>query len=178
VQYDFEIDGRPCTVGVAPAGDGFAVTVDGRTWQVDAARIDAGLLSLLIADLSPKGDTEAPVARVSYEVAVERQGSTGQLTVGLGSAAVVVMLNGRRRRRDEGDRTDGGPQRLIAPMPGRVVRVFVKVGDVVRARQPLVVVEAMKMENELRASRDGRVAGIHVKEGASVDTGALLVEIE
>jgi biotin carboxyl carrier protein len=62
-------------------------------------------------------------------------------------------------------------------MPGKVVRVLVKNGDTVLARQPLVVVEAMKMENELRAGRDGTVAEVHAKEGASVDAGALLVEI-
>ena len=59
-------------------------------------------------------------------------------------------------------------------MPGKVVRVLVKAGDTVRARQPVVVVEAMKMENELRADRDGTVAEIHVREGKSVDAGALL----
>ncbi len=59
-------------------------------------------------------------------------------------------------------------------MPGKVVRVLVKPGDAVRARQPVVVVEAMKMENELRAGRDGTVAEIHAREGTSVDAGALL----
>jgi biotin carboxyl carrier protein len=63
-------------------------------------------------------------------------------------------------------------------MPGKVVRVPVAVGDIVRARQPVVVVEAMKMENELRASRDGTVAEIHVREGMSVDAGALLLVIQ
>jgi biotin carboxyl carrier protein len=63
-------------------------------------------------------------------------------------------------------------------MPGKVVRVLVQAGDVVSARQPLVVVEAMKMENELRAGRDGTVAGVHAFEGESVEAGALLVVIE
>jgi biotin carboxyl carrier protein len=63
-------------------------------------------------------------------------------------------------------------------MPGKVVRVLVKAGDAVTARQPVVVVEAMKMENELRASRDGTVAEIHVREGMSVDAGALLLVIQ
>jgi biotin carboxyl carrier protein len=63
-------------------------------------------------------------------------------------------------------------------MPGKIVRVGVKTGDTVRARQTVVVVEAMKMENELRAGRDGTVAGIHAFEGASVEAGALLVVIE
>ena len=62
-------------------------------------------------------------------------------------------------------------------MPGKIVRVLVGAGDAVHARQPLIVVEAMKMENELRAVRDGTVAEIHVKEGASVEAGAPLIDI-
>jgi biotin carboxyl carrier protein len=63
-------------------------------------------------------------------------------------------------------------------MPGKVVRVLVKAGDQVTARQPVVVVEAMKMENELRASRGGTVAEVLVREGNSVDAGALLLVIQ
>ena len=71
-----------------------------------------------------------------------------------------------------------GPQRILAPMPGKVVRVLVGVGDAVVARQGLIVVEAMKMENELRASKDGRVMSIAVAEGQSVDAGAVLAVVE
>jgi biotin carboxyl carrier protein len=71
-----------------------------------------------------------------------------------------------------------GPQRVTAPMPGKVVRVLVAAGDEVKARQGLVVVEAMKMENELRAARDGRVKDVHVAEGALVESGRLLVVVE
>ena len=94
----------------------------------------------------------------------------------VGATPVAVTLNGRRRwgRKDDGAGAGSGPQRLVAPMPGKVVRVLVKAGDAVTARQPVVVVEAMKMENELRASRDGTVAEVHVREGQSVDAGALL----
>ncbi|MBZ5555810.1 MAG: acetyl-CoA carboxylase biotin carboxyl carrier protein subunit [Acidobacteriia bacterium] len=63
-------------------------------------------------------------------------------------------------------------------MPGKVVRVLVAPGETVKARQPLVVVEAMKMENELRAGRDGTVSEIHAREGVSVDAGALLIVIQ
>ena len=63
-------------------------------------------------------------------------------------------------------------------MPGKIVRVFVRPGDTVTARQPLVVVEAMKMENELRANRDGTVAEVHVREGLSVEAGAPLIVIQ
>jgi biotin carboxyl carrier protein len=71
-----------------------------------------------------------------------------------------------------------GPQRVTAPMPGKVVRVLVKPGDAVAARQPVVVVEAMKMENELRAGREGTVSDVQVREGMSVDAGALLLVIQ
>ena len=64
-----------------------------------------------------------------------------------------------------------------APMPGRVVRVLVAVGDRVIARQGVVVVEAMKMENELRGPRDGIVKEVGVVPGAAVETGAVLVVI-
>ncbi len=97
-----------------------------------------------------------------------------------GTTPIAVALNGRRRwgRKDDGSGSGSGPQRLAAPMPGKVVRVLVKAGDAVVARQPVVVVEAMKMENELRAGRAGTVAEIHVREGMSVDAGALLLVIQ
>ena len=92
---------------------------------------------------------------------------------------MAVSFNGRRRRgrTSEGSEAGSGPQRLAAPMPGKIVRVLVKQGEAVTARQPLVVIEAMKMENELRAASDGLVAEIHVQDGQSVEAGALLAVI-
>jgi biotin carboxyl carrier protein len=63
-------------------------------------------------------------------------------------------------------------------MPGRVVRVLVKSGDQVKARQPVVVVEAMKMENELRALHDGTVSDVAVRDGQPVEAGTLLAVVE
>jgi pyruvate carboxylase subunit B len=70
-----------------------------------------------------------------------------------------------------------GPAPLVAPMPGLVVRVNVVVGDQVAAGQGLVVMEAMKMENELRASAPGTVRAVHAEPGAAVNKGAVLVEL-
>jgi biotin carboxyl carrier protein len=102
------------------------------------------------------------------------------LVVLIGSVAVAVTMNGRVRGawRQARGAAGSGPLRIVAPMPGKVVRILVKAGDAVRARQPVVVVEAMKMENELRADRDGTVAEIHTAEGMSVDAGALLIVIQ
>jgi biotin carboxyl carrier protein len=168
MQYEVEIGGRRLQVVVTRSGDGFAVAVDGCTRRVDAARIDAHTLSLLVDSVS------------SNEVSIATDPLSGLLDVHVGATPVAVTLNGRRRwsRKDEGGGPASGPQRLVAPMPGKVVRVLVTAGDPVAARQPVVVVEAMKMENELRASRDGTVAEIHVREGMSVDAGALLLVIQ
>jgi biotin carboxyl carrier protein len=167
--YEIEAGGRVRQVSVARSGDGFAVTVDGHQYRVDAARIDAHTLSLVV-------DT---MCRASYEVTVTPDAS-GQLAVHVGAAPVSVVLNGRRGwgRKDDHAASGTGPQRVTAPMPGKIVRVLVATGDAIRAKQPLVVVEAMKMENELHAGRDGTVAEVHAREGASVDAGALLVVIQ
>jgi biotin carboxyl carrier protein len=168
VQHELEVGGRTRQVTVQKTGDGFAVTVDGHHWQVDAARIDAHTLSLLVDKVSRK----------SYDVVATPDPATKQLTVYVGATAVSVARNGRRRGKKESGAAGVGPQRVVAPMPGKVARVLVRRGDDVRARQPLVVVEAMKMENELRAGRDGTIAEIHAKEGESVDAGALLIIIQ
>jgi biotin carboxyl carrier protein len=94
--------------------------------------------------------------------------------------ASVRVLTGTASRfgRGGGASLAAGTQRVLAPMPGKVVKVLVKAGDEVKARQGLVVVEAMKMENELRSPKDGRVSDVLVAEGASVEAGRLLVVVE
>jgi biotin carboxyl carrier protein len=71
-----------------------------------------------------------------------------------------------------------GPSRILAPIPGKVVAIRVAPGDTVEAGQSLVVLEAMKMENELTAEQPGTVAAVHVEAGATVDAGTVLVELE
>jgi biotin carboxyl carrier protein len=113
----------------------------------------------------------------SYEVAVEEQ--RGCMTVHVDGRAVPVAIAGGRARFGGARQTApaDGPQKIVAPMPGRVVRVLVTPGDAVKARQALVVVEAMKMENELRAPGPGTVAEVRVAEGASVEANAVLIVI-
>jgi biotin carboxyl carrier protein len=168
MQYDVEIGGRIRHVTVVRTGASFAVTVDGRTRSIDVARIDAQTLSLLVDGVWPK------------DVVVTPNPASGQLTVVVDGMPVDVAVNGRRtrRRRADAGQAATGPQRVNAPMPGKVVRVLVNAGDAVRARQPLAVIEAMKMENELRAGRDGTVAEVLAQQGDSVEAGALLIVIQ
>jgi len=195
VHYEIEVDGRLRQVIVHRVGEGFAVEIDGRLWHVDLARVDSQTLSLIAVVVPPNGDigdaaSAAGPSRASgaqplapprpggpsREVIVS-SGADGRLVVDVGATSFSIALNGRRRRTDEIGAGADGPQRITAPMPGKIVRVLVGAGDSVHARQPLIVVEAMKMENELRAARDGTVAEIHVKEGVSVDAGTPLIDI-
>ena len=72
----------------------------------------------------------------------------------------------------------GGDEELKAGMPGKIIEIFVKPGDVVKANKPLLIMEAMKMENEMRSSRDVRIKEILCKQGDSVETGAVLIKFE
>jgi len=174
LRYEIEVGGRIRQVAVERAGDGFAVELDGRRWRVDAARVDAHTLSLILDSGADSKDNDE---RSGVEVTVVAGQSAGQFTIQAGTVPIAVTVNGRRRTGSPGPAV-AGPQRIVAPMPGKIVRVFVGPGDAVTARQPLVVVEAMKMENELRASRDGTVAEVHVREGLSVEAGTLLIVIQ
>jgi biotin carboxyl carrier protein len=116
----------------------------------------------------------------SYDIAFD-QGSGSALTVFVNGIAVpLTVVDPRSRwRRGGRDRSDDArPVAVTAPMPGRIVKVLVQPGETVTARQGVVVVEAMKMENELRAPRGGRVAEVRVAEGASVEANTVLVVLE
>ena len=174
--YDIDVNGRVRHVEVHRADGRFLVTVDGRTWEIDAARVDPMTLSLLIRDASAGPN----VAQTwSHEVTVAPDPLGAGLAVRVGDVPVSVSMNGRRRwgRGDESAAGHSGPERLLAPMPGKIVRVLVKPGEPVSTRQPVIVIEAMKMENELKASQAGTVAEIHVRDGQSVEAGALLAVI-
>ena len=184
MQFEVETGGRVREITVSRTGDGFAVSVDGRLHQVDFARIDAHTLSLIVDTDAPAGTQERPdagplKARPIYDATIVPD-SDERLVVLIGGVPVALKLNSRRGGgKPRGVAAAGsGPLRITAPMPGKIVRVLVKAGDPVRARQAVVVVEAMKMENELRADRDGTVAEIHAREGMSVEAGALLVVIQ
>jgi biotin carboxyl carrier protein len=169
VQYEVEVNGRLRTVVLARTSDGrFSVQTGGREWTVDASRVDGRLLSLLIERNGGVVD--------SRELSLATDPATGQVLVGVQAAAIPVSLDTRRRwaRRDDGAHAAGGPQRIVAPMPGKVVRIAATSGAAVERRQPVIVIEAMKMENELRAAQSGTVTEVLVQEGQSVEAGTLL----
>jgi biotin carboxyl carrier protein len=171
--FQFEIADRRRTIDVQRQAQGYRVVVDGRTRLVDAIRVGAQAWSLIVRD-TEGGDV------TSVEATVAPQNGNGAVDVYIdGHCITVAQRSGLGRRARAAVGSEGaGPQRVTAPMPGKVVRVLVAAGDEVQPRQALVVVEAMKMENELRAARAGRVKDVLVQEGQSVEAGTALVVVE
>jgi acetyl/propionyl-CoA carboxylase alpha subunit len=157
--------------------DDHEVVLDGEGVQIDGTRV--------VASVAPSDGTPVRVVSIGSEIhrVVLRRGSQrGAYTLWLdGFRFEVEALDERARAIRELSRTSAaptGPAPLVAPMPGLIVRVAVKPGDEVKAGQGLVVMEAMKMENELRAVAAGRVKVVHAQPGTAVEKGALLVELE
>ncbi len=165
-------------VDVSRDGDGFVVSIDGRRHDVDVKVIN-GVWSVLVGPAVglAKASIGAGFSRPtrSYEIAFS-QFAEGALTVHVDGVPVEVTINRMRRTGATAAHAAAeGPQRVTAPMPGKIVKLLVKPGDKVEPRQGVVVVEAMKMENELRARAAGTVSEVRVTEGASVEAGAILV---
>jgi biotin carboxyl carrier protein len=150
-------------IGDRPAG-GVSVVVDGQPVAVDARLPRTGTGSLLLDGASYVVDL-AEVRGVTH-VAVDGE-----------AFQVEVEGPARRRPADAAKASDGDGQRLVAPMPGKVVAVLVAVGQRVDAGAGLVVLEAMKMENEFRAAANGVITEVHVTPGQAVDAGDLLVVV-
>ena len=112
----------------------------------------------------------------SYDARVEERPG-GMVVVIDGYRFEIEVRDPRRWSRKPGGAGGEGVQSIAAPMPGKVVRVLVEPGDTVDAGQGLVVVEAMKMQNEMKAPRAGRVLSVAVKEGATVAAGEVLATI-
>jgi biotin carboxyl carrier protein len=172
--------GRTRAVDISRNGDTFLVSLDGRQHTVDVKVID-GVWSVLIGPVGPAtaGPYDPERAKRSHEVAFSSS-AEGGMTVHIDGVPVEVSINRMRRAAGPAASTpsDGGPQRVTAPMPGKIVKLLVKPGDKVQPHQGMVVVEAMKMENELRARAAGTVSEVRVMEGASVEAGAILVILE
>ena len=169
---DVTTDGRTYRIDVRRDGDEWQVTIDGRTFRVDAISVGPRW-SLLVHEGTTQLDQAPPR---SYDVAFERR-TARELLVHVGDVVVPISLEAPRTRaaRRGGSSATGAVQNIVAPMPGRVVKVLVGPGEVLVDRQPVIVLEAMKMQNEVRAARGGRVSEVCAVEGSLVDAGSVLV---
>ena len=163
----------------------FTATVGGKEREINidenVVKIGERVLALDARTLEP-GTYSILVDGKSYVVEID--GKLPDLTVHLcGHSIPLNLLDARRKMLAQAAaRTAGagesGPTVVRSPMPGKVVKVLVKEGDAVKSGAGVMVVEAMKMENELRAPRDGRITRVLVKEGQAVESGEELAQIE
>jgi biotin carboxyl carrier protein len=153
------------------------VSLDG-----DEVRVDGDVVTARIADVEGTPVRMLTVGDEVHRIVVRPAGPRGRYAIWVdGFRHEVEALDERMRAiRELAGTTAGpvGPAPLVAPMPGMIVRVNVQVGDQVLPGQGLVVMEAMKMENELRAAAAARVKSVLAEPGAAVEKGALLIELE
>jgi biotin carboxyl carrier protein len=163
----------------------YVVELNGSRHEVelgpDGVRYDGALVHVHLADIPGTPVRQVQIGREVHRVLARRGSTRGEYTLVLdGHRYQVEALDERTRTIRDLTRAsagDCGPAPLVAPMPGLIVRVAVAVGDAVSAGQGLVVMEAMKMENELRATTAGTVTAVRVQPGQAVDKGMVLVEL-
>lgn len=162
--YDVTIDGNSYRLELNRVDGGWSCRLDGRDVEVDAVLARPDVVSLRVGN------------RV-YEVKCEHAAGDLQLWVGSARFAAEVRdprsLRGRTRTADH-----SGAKNLAASMPGKVVRLLAREGSVVEAGAGVMVVEAMKMQNEIKSPKKGKVQKILVREGTAVNAGDILAIVE
>lgn len=150
------------TVELQPTDTGYCIALDGQVIQADATMVAPNIISVLIG-----GQAFEVHVTPSLDGKIKLQSGPHEFTAELQDPR---SWQGRRHGTLEAE----GRQQIIAPMPGKVIRLLVQAGDPVEAGQGLVVVEAMKMQNEIRSPKRGKVERLQVKEGQAVNAGEVL----
>jgi len=163
--YETTVDGKPYRLEIEHAEGAWNCRLDGRKIDVDAVLARPDVLSLLIDGCS-------------YEI--KREQTATDLHLWVGSTRFQVEIRDPRslRSRRDGTRDASGPRKLVAPMPGRIVRVLATEKSEVEAGQGILVVEAMKMQNEIKSPKKGVVQKILAAPGATVNAGDVLAIVE
>jgi len=163
--YEVTVDGKPHRLELERAEGAWKCRLDGRDIDVDAVVARPDVLSLLVDGLS-------------YEI--KREQTATDLHLWVGSTRFEVELRDPRslRSRRDGTGDPSGPRKLVAPMPGRIVRVLLAEKSEVEAGQGIVVVEAMKMQNEIKSPKKGVVRKILAAQGANVNAGDVLAIVD
>jgi biotin carboxyl carrier protein len=162
--YDVTINGKNHRLELAREDAHWSCRLDGREIEVDAVLPRLDVLSLRVGNYA-------------YEVKCERMAGELHLWVGNQRFSAEIRdprsLRGRARSVD-----DHGPKQLTAPMPGKIVRVLVSQGMEVEAGAGILVVEAMKMQNEIKSPKKGTIQKVFVSAGAAVNAGDVLAIVE
>lgn len=165
MKYEVVVAGKTRVVELTAKNGAWEISLDGKQLDANAVEVAPNIISVLL-------NGESHQIRVAHR-------TDGTLLLHTGLAEYPAEVNDPRswRGRRHGALQVEGRQQIAAPMPGKVVRLLVKQGDAVEAGQGLLVVEAMKMQNEMKAARAGRVISLTAREGATVTAGEVLATI-
>jgi biotin carboxyl carrier protein len=162
VRYDISINGKARRVELERAQGGWLCRMDGREFRINAEQIDETTLSLLIDgeshEIRRQSENSVAVGERLYEVSIDDPRS----------------WRGKKRSGAGGE----GQQKLVASMPGKIVRVLAAEGDAISAGQGIAVIEAMKMQNEIKSAKAGVVKKLLVQPGLNVSAGEVLAIVE
>jgi biotin carboxyl carrier protein len=161
--YEINVDGKKYRLELSRADNRWDCSLDGRTVELDAILTRRDVLSIIVGGKA-------------YEIKRERSATDMHLWVG--SIRHAVELRDPRSLRSRASDDGKGPRKLLAPMPGKVVRVLVSEHAEVEAGQGVVVVEAMKMQNEIKSPKKGVVRKMIATAGANVNAGDVLAVVE
>jgi biotin carboxyl carrier protein len=162
--YEITIGEKTYRVELFRAGPGWRCKLEGKELPIDVIFPQPGLLSILLDGKS-------------YEV--RQESSAGESIIVVGHERFTAILRDPRSYRSRRSRDGGqGIKKISAPMPGKVVRVLAPAGTEVEVGQAVLVIEAMKMQNELKAPKKGKVTRLNVDEGEAVEAGQILAEVE
>jgi biotin carboxyl carrier protein len=164
MKIDVTLQDRKHTLELTHPGERPRWKIDGRELEADALEISPGVYSVIIDGKS-------------FEVQVHKI-STGLRVAANGYEYSAAVENPRALKKNRAGASEAqGRQKITAPMAGKIVRTLVKVGDVVEGGQGLVIVEAMKMQNEVRSPKSGTVERVGVVEGQTVNPGDVLAVV-
>jgi biotin carboxyl carrier protein len=164
MKINITLQGISKTVELSQPGDRPRWSIDGRELEADAIEISPGVYSILINGES----IEAKVAGSSSSLRV----------VANGEEYVATIENVRGLKKNRAGATEvAGRQSIVAPMAGKIIRTLVTAGDDVESGQGLMIVEAMKMQNEIRSPKSGKVERIAVVEGQTVNPGDIVAVV-
>jgi biotin carboxyl carrier protein len=164
MKYEVEIEGRLISVELDERDGRIRATVEGRDYYLEVERPEDGVYLLF------SGDHVYEARAWTDESKATR--------IRLRGRVLTANVIDRKQRRLSAEHGGEGQQLLTAPMPGKVVRVLLNAGDEVAAGQGVVVVEAMKMQNEVKSLKAGRVVEVRVSEGATVNANQVLAVVE
>ena len=166
MKFEIRIDGRARTVELQRTSERWSIALDGHAIDADAIEIAPDIFSILLNGKS-------------HEVRIAPT-PTGALTLQTAHREFTAEVFDPRawRGRRHGALEAEGRQQILAPMPGKIVRVLVQAGENVEAGQGLIVVEAMKMQNEIRSPKSGTIERILAREGQAVNAGEVLAWVE